>query len=302
MQKGGVWVALVTPMHQDQSIDFDAVSLLIEQHVEAGVTGIVLLGTTAESPTLTLEEKTSLLMHACCVLNQRLPILVGIGCNNLHDVDAWMAQCETQPVDGYMVTTPFYNKPTTSGLIAFYEHCLSRTKRPILAYNVPSRTGCDMDVEVLNALSVYPNFLGLKDATGDLRRVWQYRQRFPNMLLLSGDDATFLPYMKLGGDGVISVAANVFPQTIARICHDAHGDRWQQAMQLDASLRPFYQVLASSTNPIPCKQVLSLQHVCIENTVRLPLISEATHQKIEDVYHKTLATLRAENLENTVTH
>lgn len=290
---GGAWVALITPMKQDYQIDYPALKKLLHMHIAAKVSGLVLLGTTGEAPTLQLQERLALLRFCCDEVQSKIPIIAGIGCNNTPDLEIMLDAYNALPIDGYMISTPHYNRPNAEGLVAFYQHACQRTSRPVIAYNVPSRTGCDLPIAVLEALYPIKNFVGLKEASGCLHRIWQYRQRFPKLLLWSGDDGTFLPMMRLGGDGVISVAANLLPHTIQKICDLAQSDQWCKAARLDASLQQLYTQLASDTNPIPIKAAMACEGM-IDNVLRLPLtpLNEAKTSMLNATLDKLEQTVR----------
>lgn len=285
----GSIVALITPFTSENSIDFDCVTNLVEWHIKSGTSGIVVAGTTGESPTLSTKEKVDLAKHVVSVSQGRCKVIVGNGDNCTVSSSELTQQLNDTGVDGYLTVTPYYNKPTDDGLVAHFSAIAAVTSLPIILYNVPSRTGCDMSNQVIGKLSELSNIVGLKDATGDLKRVKALRKLCgTSFKLLSGDDVTSTEYCLLGGDGIISVTANVVPKDLAQLQSLIVKHGTDAALEIDHKLQPLHNDLFIESNPIVVKWALySLQK--IPNAfLRLPLtmISSQAKQVIEQTMHK----------------
>jgi len=272
-------VALITPFDSDNNIDYSTLAKLLEWHIASGTHGVVLAGTTGESATLSSDEKVALAQAALQITQGRLKILVGNGSYNTAESIALTQRLNKLAIDGYLTVTPYYNKPTETGLFAHFSAIAQQSEHPIILYNVPSRTLCDMSNELVVQLSELSNIVGLKDATADLSRVqWLRKACKSSFALLSGDDATALAYCLAGGDGVISVTANIAPQVISEIQvllaqkeganYLAHIDN---AIALDNSIAALHQGLFIESNPIPVKWALSWMNKLSHATLRLPL-------------------------------
>ena len=271
-------VALVTPFNNDNKIDFSLVGSLLEWHIASGTRGIVLAGTTGESATLSMDEKITLAEFVVSKAKGRLQILVGNGSNNTAESITLTKRLNKLDIDGYLTVTPYYNKPTDEGLFAHFSAIAQATELPIILYNVPSRTLCDMSNEIVIRLSELNNIVGLKDATADLSRVSVLRKYCkPNFILLSGDDATAFDYCLAGGDGVISVTANIVPKEISNIQQllSLSVNRLtniDQAKVIDAKIAELHQGLFIESNPIPVKWALYWMKKLTNAHVRLPLL------------------------------
>lgn len=272
-------VALVTPFNDDNKIDFSVVEALLEWHIVSGTQGVVLAGTTGESATLSFDEKIALAKFAVKVAKGRLKILVGNGSNNTAETIALTKQLEPLNIDGYLTVTPYYNKPTDDGLIAHFSAIAKATVLPIILYNVPSRTLCDMNNEIVIRLSELNNIVGLKDATADLSRVAVLRKACKSdFALLSGDDATALDYVLAGGDGVISVTANIAPKAVSDIqqllsLSENKLKNQEKAKAIEAKIAKLHQGLFIEPNPIPVKWAMYWMNKLNNAQVRLPLLS-----------------------------
>ncbi len=272
-------VALVTPFNDDNKIDFSVVEALLEWHIASGTQGVVLAGTTGESATLSFDEKIALAKFAVKVAKGRLKILVGNGSNNTAETIALTKQLEPLNIDGYLTVTPYYNKPTDDGLIAHFSAIAKATVLPIILYNVPSRTICDMNNEIVIRLSELNNIVGLKDATADLSRVAVLRKACKSdFALLSGDDATALDYVLAGGDGVISVTANIAPKAVSDIqqllsLSENKLKNQEKAKAIEAKIAKLHQGLFIESNPIPVKWAMYWMNKLNNAQVRLPLLS-----------------------------
>lgn len=293
----GSLVALVTPFSSENNIDFDCVTRLVEWHIQAGTTGIIVAGTTGESATLTDDEKVALAAHVVQVCKGRCHVIAGNGSNNTLASCLLTERLNSTGIDGYLTVTPFYNKPTAQGLIEHFSAIANVTTLPIILYNVPSRTGCDMSNEVVATLSELSNIVGLKDATGDLTRVEWLRKNCKNSFsLLSGDDATGVDFCRLGGDGVISVTANIVPEDMAVIQSLIKNNKIAQAIELDKKIAALHHDLFVESNPIAVKWALKVLKRIPNASLRLPLTMISSSAK--HVVEQTLSKLKLNPQEN----
>jgi len=268
----GRLVALITPFTAEEAIDFDLVAQLIEWHIEQGTNGIIVAGTTGESATLSDEEIVTLATFSAKQSNGRIAIIAGNGTNStMHSVELTKALNDSG-IDGLLTVTPYYNKPTDEGLYWHYRAINDASRLPILLYNVPSRTACDMSIELVARLSELKHIIGIKDATGDLARVAKYRaQCEKSFVLLSGDDETAVEFCKLGGDGVISVTANVAPNQMAQVHQLLKEEKYQQAQTIENTLASLHKDLFVESNPIPVKWALMYMAKIPNANMRKPL-------------------------------
>ncbi|MEY3182737.1 MAG: 4-hydroxy-tetrahydrodipicolinate synthase [Pseudomonadota bacterium] len=271
MFKGNL-VALVTPMYPNGDIDTAGFADLIEWHITEGVEGFIVNGTTGESATTTPEEKVKLLNIAKQQIKGRVPLIAGTGTNSTATSLLLTQEAIAQDVDGCLIVTPFYNKPTQAGLIAHYATLAQNIDRPILLYNVPGRTACDLQPETIASLCRdHRNIVGIKEATGDITRLKQLKTLIDREIAyLSGDDLTALDFMQEGGHGVISVTANVAPKQMRAWCDSAKAGDWKAAETLFTPLIGLHKTLFIESNPIPTKWALHQQGF-IQAGIRLPL-------------------------------
>jgi 4-hydroxy-tetrahydrodipicolinate synthase len=267
----GSMVALVTPMHDDGELDFDALHGLVEFHVANGTNAIVVVGTTGESATLDEAEHCDVVRRAVDMARGRVPVIAGTGANSTREaID--LTRCAMEGgADACLLVTPYYNKPTQEGLYLHHKAVAEAVPIPQILYNVPGRTACDMLPATVERLSRIPNIIGLKDATGDLERLGEVLDRCGGRLdLYSGDDETGMDFMLAGGKGVISVTANVAPAAMRGLCDAAlSGDR-ARAGEINARLMPLHRDLFVESNPIPVKWALHEMGM-IGPGIRLPL-------------------------------
>ncbi|MBY5921055.1 4-hydroxy-tetrahydrodipicolinate synthase [Ferrimonas balearica] len=282
MFRGSI-VALVTPMNQDGSVDFSALSTLVEFHINNGTDAIVAVGTTGESATLSVPEHVAVVKAVVEQVAGRIPVIAGAGANSTAEAVALTKACDDVGADGMLSVTPYYNKPTQAGLVAHFSAIAQATDKPIILYNVPGRTCCDLKPEAVAELSRIKNIVGIKEATGDLSRVTPLRQLCGDeFLLLTGDDPTAMAFMLAGGDGVISVTNNVRPAEFKALCDAALSGDITTARKLDAQLYPLYSALFIEANPIPVKWAMEAIGVTERTVMRLPL-TELTEQGKEKV-------------------
>jgi 4-hydroxy-tetrahydrodipicolinate synthase len=267
----GSLVALVTPMKGDGALDFDCLRRLVDWHVEQGTDGLVIAGTTGEACTLTKAEHVEVIRVAAERAAGRIPVIAGTGSNSTAQTIDLSRAVAGLPIAGYLVVTPYYNKPTQDGLYRHFTAIADAVDRPLILYNVPGRTGVDMQTATVVRLAAHPGIIGIKEATGDLARLRPLRQACgDDFLLFSGDDATGCEFMLQGGQGVISVTSNVAPALMAGMCKAAlKGDR-ALATGLDERLAALHQDLFIESNPIPVKWALERLGL-IPGGLRLPL-------------------------------
>lgn len=267
----GSMVALVTPMDASGGVDDSQLAGLIEFHLEAGTEAFIIAGTTGESATLSREEHLRLIQQACKLVDGRVPIIAGTGSNSTAQTLDLSTTVSSLPIDGFLIVTPYYNKPTQQGMFEHFSKIATAVDKPIILYNVPGRTGVDLHPETVARLSVHSNIVGIKEATGDLDRVEILRRICgSDFSLLSGDDLTASDFMLRGGNGVISVTANVVPDKIRLLCDAACSGNQLEAKLIDKKLRSLHHALFVESNPIPVKWAM-LQMGLVEDGIRLPL-------------------------------
>lgn len=268
---GGSMVALVTPMHGDGSLDLEALARLVEFHAEAGTDAIIVSGTTGESPCLTIDELDTLIRAALEAAAGRVTIIGGSGSNSTARAIELTGVVRDAGAAAALVVTPYYNKPTQQGLYLHYEAIAGQCGLPVILYNVPGRTACDLLPETVARLADVPGVVAIKEAVPGTERVARFRELMGDRLsLLSGDDATAMAFLLAGGDGVISVTANVAPRLMHGLCEAArHGER-RKAEALNDRLEGLHRALFVEPNPIPVKWAV-MQMGLIQSGIRLPL-------------------------------
>ena len=250
----GSIVALVTPMNAAGGIDETQLARLVEFHLTAGTEGFVIAGTTGESATLTRDEHIGVIERACQLVDGRAPVVAGTGSNSTAQTLDLSRAVDSLPVAGYLLVTPYYNKPGQEGMYRHFCTVADAVSRPVILYNVPARTGVDLTSGTVARLARHGNIGGIKEATGELGRVTQLRQLCGNdFVLLSGDDLTACEFMLRGGDGVISVTANVAPAQMRALCDAARSGERIEAERIDGELGSLHRALFVESNPIPVK-------------------------------------------------
>lgn len=267
----GSIVALVTPMHHDGSVDWDALKKLVEWHIEQGTHSIVAVGTTGESATLDVEEHAQVIEAVINAVAGRIPVIAGTGANSTREAIELTETARKLGADAALLVTPYYNKPTQEGLYQHYKAVAEAVDLPQILYNVPGRTGVDMHNDTVIRLADVDRIVGIKDATGDLNRGHDLINRLNQKIAVySGDDATAYRLILLGAQGNISVTANVAPGVMSQVCEAAKAGNREQAEQLNNSIAVLHQVLFCESNPIPVKWALSDMGL-IGTGIRLPL-------------------------------
>lgn len=267
----GSIVALVTPMHNDGSVDWDALKKLVEWHIEQGTHSIVAVGTTGESATLDVEEHAQVIEAVIKAAAGRIPIIAGTGANSTREAIELTETARKLGADAALLVTPYYNKPTQEGLYQHYKAVAEAVDLPQILYNVPGRTGVDMHNDTVIRLADVDRIVGIKDATGDLNRGHDLINRLNQKIAVySGDDATAYRLILLGAQGNISVTANVAPGVMSQVCEAAKAGNREEAEQLNNSIAVLHQILFCESNPIPVKWALSDMGL-IGTGIRLPL-------------------------------
>ena len=281
----GLGVALVTPFTSSGEVDYPALDRLVDYVIEGGVDYLVVMGTTGETPTLTLPERVAVLRAVKARNAGRLPLVVGVGSNDTARVVELIDQTNLDGVDAILSVTPFYNKPSQRGLFEHYKYIAERSPRPIILYNVPGRTGVNMEAETtLRIARECPNVVAIKEASGNLEQIRSVIEGAPEgFLVISGDDSLALPIMKAGGVGVISVAANAFPRYFATLIGEQERGGNEENDAMFEQIRPTIKMLFAEGNPPGVKAALAIKGV-IDNNLRLPLvpISEELYASLEE--------------------
>lgn len=270
----GSMVALLTPMTDDEQIDFDTFDDLIDLHVNAGTRAIVVASTTGEGPTLAHEEHVELYRRAVLRADGRIPVIAGVGSPSTRIACELAREAEHARANAVLCVTPYYNRPNEQGLARHFSAVAEAIDIPVVLYDVPRRTGVSLPENLVVTLSQHPNIVGLKDATGDLARATRLIASVaPGFRLISGDDPTAFALMAAGGAGVISVAANVAPASMVALCDAVLRGATDEAAALDDALRPLYDLLGADTNPVPAKwlaQELGMMRAVLRAPLSVP--------------------------------
>ncbi|MDN5970500.1 MAG: 4-hydroxy-tetrahydrodipicolinate synthase [Enterobacterales bacterium] len=281
----GSIVALVTPMDDKGQVDRASLKKLIDYHVASGTSAIVSVGTTGESATLNHDEHVDVVLQTLDLADGRIPVIAGAGANATTEAIALTERFNNTGVVGCLTVTPYYNKPMQEGLFQHFKAIAEHTDLPQILYNVPSRTGCDMLPETIARLAEIKNIVAVKEATGNLSRVSQIQELVndDSFILLSGDDATALDFKQLGGQGVISVTANVAAREMAELCKLAAEGDFAKARKLNQRLMALHQQLFVEANPIPVKWACKVLGLIATDTMRLPMtpISDKARPVVE---------------------
>ena len=280
----GSLVALVTPMEEGGEVDYESLEKLIDWHINQGTNGIVSVGTTGESATLDVNEHLEVIKHTVEYVNSRVPVIAGTGANSTSEAIELTQESKKNGADFALIVTPYYNKPTQKGLISHYTKLANEVDIPQILYNVPSRTACDILPETVEILSTHNNIVGIKEAVDSKERIDDLitiSSNNQNFQLFSGDDPSFIKMIQKGGDGVISVAANVVPSKISEICKLIEENKHDEATFIDNTLSNLYDLLFIESNPIPVKWMLFKMNL-IKNSIRLPL------EELDEIYQEDI--------------
>ena len=290
----GAWTALVTPLKSDGSVDYDGWRQLIRLQIEAGIDGLVPLGTTGETPTLEDGEEEKLIKLAVAeaeaatkgAARGKIPLLVGAGSNSTKSMLFYVRRAKDLGADGVLITTPYYNKPNDSGLLAHFEAAAGEGI-PVVVYNIPGRTGRNIPAALMKELMGIPAITGVKEASGDIVQIGEIigiaQKHRPDFQVISGDDGLTLPAMALGGTGVISVISNLVPQKVAALTRALAADNIAEGRRLHFELLPLVRAAFIETNPVPVKTAMNLMGLP-SGPVRPPLgpLSGASTQLVKD--------------------
>lgn len=285
MFKGSI-VALVTPFDDKGNVDIQSLKNLVDYHIESGTSAIVAVGTSGESATLSHNEHIDVIKKTIDYANGKIDIIAGTGANSTSEAIQLTKEVENIGVKGCLTVTPYYNKPTQEGLYLHFKAIAENTNLPQILYNVPGRTGCDLKIETVARLSKIDNIVSLKDATGDLTRVRATRKLVgPDFTLLSGDDGTTFEFLMLGGDGSISVTANVAAKELAQVYQLIKENKITEADQINDKLMGLHRKLFVESNPIPVKWACKKVGLIKQAAMRLPLtqLSSSFESEIESV-------------------
>jgi len=281
----GCGTALVTPFNRDGSLDEAGVSRLARRQIELGIHFLVPCGTTGECPTLSDDEQVRVVQLVAAEARGRVPVLAGAGGYNTQEVILAARRMRSAGADGILSVTPYYNKPTPEGLFQHYRAIAEAIEFPIVVYNVPGRTGCNVDPATLIRLSTVPHIVGVKEASGNVTQMCEICAGVPDdFIVLSGDDALTLPLMAVGGRGLVSVASNEIPAEMSRLVEMAERGDFAGARALHQQLLPLMLVNFIESNPIPVKSAMASMGL-LEEVYRLPMVPPrpASKQRIEDV-------------------
>jgi len=267
----GSMVALATPMHPNGDIDWDALDRVVDIHLENGTDSIVAVGTSGESATLDYDEHLEVVKRVVKRVAGRIPVIAGTGANSTREAIEMTQGAKEAGADAALLVTPYYNKPTQEGLVLHYTAVAQAVDIPQILYNVPGRTACDMQPETVIRLATVKNIVGIKEATGDIERAKYLIANTPaDFAIYSGDDGTAIELILAGGDGNISVPANVAPAQMSQLCRLGLEGKADEARALQAKLMPLHSAMFTESNPIPVKWAMHELGWC-ETGIRLPL-------------------------------
>ncbi len=267
----GTYTAVITPFTHDNKVDWKAFERIVEQQIKGGVEGIVFMGTTGESPTLTMEEHNEVLVRSTEMVRGRCCVIHGTGSNSTETCLEHGKYTAQVAADGQLVVVPYYNKPTQEGLYRHYMTIADATDVPIIVYNVKSRTGTNMETSTLLRLAKHPNIVAVKEASGDIVQMMDViKSAAPDFTVLVGDDVLTLPFMACGGDGLISVVSNCIPKTMSNFIRECLAGNFGVARKSFYEIYDLMKGVFIESNPIPIKEIMALNGFCQAN-FRLPL-------------------------------
>lgn len=268
----GTGVAIVTPFKND-AVDLEAYGKLLDFHMDNSIQCMVTLGTTGEASVLTEEERNQVIALTVEKCNGRIPVVVGVGSNNTAIAKKYAQTAEALGADGVLLVTPYYNKCTQKGLVEHFRTVAEATHLPVIAYNVPGRTGVNIEPATVAKLAAIDNVVGIKEASGNISQVLEIKRLVPeDFMIWSGNDDNILPIYSVGGHGVISVMGNMIPAETQAMCQAFMEGRVQEAIDLQVKTKKLFNLLFCEVNPIPIKAALAMMGM-IENELRLPLTS-----------------------------
>ncbi len=291
MKLTGVYTALVTPLDEAGQIDLDALGAVIERQIAAGVRGIVPMGTTGESPTMSNKEHDQVIRYAVEKVAGRVQVWAGTGSNNTAQAIRTTAEAAKAGADGALIVTPYYNKPSQAGLIRYFTDICSATDLPIIVYNIAGRTAVNVETPTLLEIAQLPNVAAVKEASGDLNQMTDVieqlaMQRERPFYVLSGDDALTIPLIGIGGHGVISVTSNLVPERMVAMVNAALAGDFAEARTIHYALLPLFRAAFVESNPVPIKAAMNLCGIPV-GSVRSPLapLSAQSQRQLEATLH-----------------
>ena len=292
MKLQGLGVALITPFHSDGKVDYPALQRVVEHLISGGCDFLVVLGTTAETPTLSPEEQRSVVDFVVEVNANRMPVVVGVSGNNTVELCSRIRTWDLEGIDAFLVASPAYNKPSQLGIVTHFKAVADAAPKPIVLYNVPGRTASNMSAATTLQLAKHDNVCGIKEASGDLGQIGLIlAQRPEGFAVWSGDDALALPTVSMGAEGVISVMGNVCPAEMSRMIQQTAFGQIQEAQKTHQALTPIMDLLFAEGNPVGVKVALKHLGIC-ETHVRLPLIDGS--KDLTDKWYKAIAEMEVE--------
>lgn len=287
-QLRGAFTALITPMNSNESIDFEGFRKLVRFQLESGISGLVPLGTTGETPTLDESEEERLIDIAMAEAKGKVPVILGAGSNCTRDAVKYVKRAKDKGADYALVVTPYYNKPTDEGIFRHFTEC-AKVGIPIIVYNIVGRTGKNISTPLLARIAELPNIAGVKEASGDIGQMMDViqaiKRRKPDFTVLSGDDALTLPLVAMGGDGVISVVSNIAPRQVTALAKAALSGDFATARDLHYKLLPAFRAAFIETNPVPIKAAMNMFGLPA-GALRLPLckLMEENESKLKAAF------------------
>lgn len=289
MQVTGVYTAMVTPLDASGEVDFDVLGQLLEKQIAAGVTGVVPMGTTGESPTMFNAEHDAVIRYTVEKVAGRVQVWAGTGSNNTQQAIRTTGEAREAGADGVLVVTPYYNKPSQAGLRRYFAEIAESTHLPIIVYNIKGRTAVNVETETLAEIARIPNVVAVKEASGDIGQMADVIDRICHrrddpFWVVSGDDALTLPLMSVGGHGVISVVSNLVPERMVELVSAAADGDFETARRVHYELLPLFKASFIETNPVPIKAAMNLCGLDVGG-VRSPLapLSEASQRRLESI-------------------
>ncbi len=269
MNLEGCFTAMITPFNPDGSVDLEGLKRNVQHQLEGGVAGLIPLGTTGESPTITEEERIAIVKTVVAEVNGRVPVIVGTGSNSTAKTIKATQQAKELGADGALVVSPYYNKPSQEGLYHHFESIAEGVDLPIIVYNIKGRTGVNIETPTMKRIAEFKNVVAVKEASGDINQM-QDVIRETDLVVLSGDDGMTFPLMGLGGKGVISVVSNLLPDKVSELCQLMLDGNNEAAERLHNELAPLFEVAFVETNPVPIKKAMELKGLAA-GPVRQPL-------------------------------
>ena len=280
----GVTTAMITPFHSGGSVDYEGLRKNTRHQLDNGIRGLLPLGTTGETPTLTEEEKEKIVRIVVEEADGRVPVMVGVGTNSTEKTIKNAEQAQVWGADALLVVTPYYNKPTQEGIIAHFHTVCDAVDLPVVVYNIQGRTGTNIETNTLKAVAEKENIIAVKEASGNIHQMMDVLEKIPEIAVYSGDDGMTFPLICLGGQGVISVVSNLLPRLVVEMVSEGLAGNMNRARQLHFKLLPIFKAAFIETNPCPVKYAMSKLGLA-GGPVRLPLveIKESSKKVIDSV-------------------